>query len=172
MDVLATYETIGVNTFGIVSDGGGGKVRAFRFLREKLHIDGCWPDINCGCFVNPIDPFLYIYYLSYSIYSLTFMRNNIYRSQPKLVRNFIIRGIPFGWKQVEEILIRDNERVKLQKGNRSDIVRHTVLLDKYTLMNATYVKQPFSEKTISEVISHLSLMLRTNIDTNITFKSQ
>ena len=100
------------------------------------------------------------------------MRNNIYSGQPKLLRDFRMHSLSFGWKQMEEIFVKYNERVKLEKGKRSDIVRYAVLLDKYTLMNATYVKQPFSEKTISEVISHLSLMLRTNIDTNITFKSQ
>ena len=116
VDVSTAYETIRVKISSIVSDSGGGNARVFRLLREKLHIDGCWSDINCVRFANPIDPYRYIYYWSCGTLSLKFMRKNVCRSQPKLVRDFRIRGILFGWKQVEEIFVRDNERVKFQKG--------------------------------------------------------
>ena len=44
--------------------------------------------------------------------------------------------------------MRDNERVQKNKCRRTDVVRHAINLDKYTMMNAAYAKQPFSEKTI------------------------
>ena len=52
--------------------------------------------------------------------------------------------------------MRDEERVKRDKGRRIDMVRYAITLNKLTIINATYPKQSFSEKSISEVISYLS----------------
>ena len=54
-------------------------------------------------------------------------------------------------------------RVDCDIGARTDIVKHTIHLDKYTLMNANYAKQDFLDKTICEVISHLSVMLQVKL---------
>ena len=121
---------------------------------------------------NPIDPFRCIYFWSCGTHSMKSIRNNLFRSQPKLARDFTKKGIKFGWKHVEDIFLRDEERVKCDKGRRTDIVKHAIQLDKYTLMNAGYAKQPFSEKSISEVISHLSIHLHIKIDTNVPYESQ
>ena len=69
------------------------------------------------------------------------------RSQPKFLRDFKIRTVSFGWRNVEIFFKRDEERVSLKKGRQTDIVKHKIHLDKYTLMNPTYAKQPFSGKT-------------------------
>ena len=82
------------------------------------------------------------------------IHNNLFRSQLKLARDFKTKNIKFGWKHVEDIFLRDEEKVKLSKDRRRDIVRYAIALNKYTIMNATYAKQPFSDNSITEVISH------------------
>ena len=57
-------------------------------------------------------------------------------------------------------------------GRRTNIEKYTIALDQYTIMNATYAKQPFSEKTICEVIEHLSVQLITKIPKYTMFPSQ
>ena len=47
---------------------------------------------------------------------------------------------------VEDIFLRDEKREKDGNGRRADIVKYTIALDKFTLMNTTYVKQSFSDK--------------------------
>ena len=159
IDVVTSYETIGVNIFGIVSDGGGGNAKFFKLLRDNLPISGSGVNMNCFWCKNPIDPSRFIYFWSCGTHSMKSIRNNLFRSQPKLTRDFTKKGITFGWKHMEDIFLRDEERVKWHKGRRTDIVKHAIQLDKYTLMNAGYAKQPFSEKSISEVISHPSIHL-------------
>ena len=73
---------------------------------------------------------------------------------------------------MEQIFLRDEERAISNRGRGTDIVKHEITLDKYTLMNTTDVKQSFLEKIISEVISHLSVKLQIKIDTHIDFSSQ
>ena len=77
-------------------------------------------------------------------------------------------GISFGWTKIEEIYVREDIRVENGKGRRTNIVKHDILIDKYTLMNIGYTKQHFSEKTSSEVLSYLSVMLKVKLDTNLT----
>ena len=60
---------------------------------------------------------------------------------------------------------RDMIRVECNTGQRTDIVKHAIKLDKYTMMNANYAKQVFSEKTICEVISHISVMIHVKFTT-------
>ena len=40
IDVVSSYEMIGVNIFGIVSDGGGGNKKFFKLLRDNLPMNG------------------------------------------------------------------------------------------------------------------------------------
>ena len=56
IDVVTSYETIEVNIFGIVSDGGGRNNKSFKLLRDNLPRCGLWPDINCLRCNNHIDP--------------------------------------------------------------------------------------------------------------------
>ena len=58
-------------------------------------------------------------------------------------------------EEMEVIFIRDNKRMLNHEGKRTDLVKHDINLDNYTLMNAEFSKQAFSEKKISEVISQL-----------------
>ena len=82
--------------------------------------------------------------------------NFFFHSQLKCVRTFKTNNIKFRWKHVEDIFLRDRERIKLSKGRRTDILKYTIVLDNYTMTNATYTKQPFSDRFITEVIPSLS----------------
>ena len=64
------------------------------------------------------------------------------------------------------------KREKAGNGRRTEIVKHAIALDKFTLMNVTYAKQHFSEKTICEVIEYLSVQLLTKLPKHIIFPSQ
>lgn len=62
---------------------------------------------------------------------------------------------------------------KGKNGNnrRIDIVKYAIALGKFTLMNATYAKQPFSEKIICAVIKHLLVQVLTKVLKFVTFRS-
>ena len=73
---------------------------------------------------------------------------------------------------METIYVRDSERVSNYLGPRTNIVKHAIYLDKYTMMNAGYAKQVFSDKTICESISYLSMMLHVKISIEEVYESQ
>ena len=54
IQVVLSYEFIGVKIFGIVSDTGGGNSKMFRLLQGHHNIKGPWPDAKCLSFVNPV----------------------------------------------------------------------------------------------------------------------
>ena len=54
---------------------------------------------------------------------------------------------------------------------RTDLSKHCVFLDNFTIMNASYAKKCFSEKTISDIISHVSVSMNVTLDFGMTFKS-
>ena len=55
---------------------------------------------------------------------------------------------------------------------RTDISKHVVYLDKYTLMHATYAKQCFSEKTISKILSHIAINIKVAVAQVFRYCSQ
>ena len=54
-------------------------------------------------------------------------------------------------KDIEAAYLRDDARVTRNEYRKTDIAKETVNLDNYSKMNATFVKQPFTSKTISEL---------------------
>ena len=65
----------------------------------------------------------------------------------------------FGWKDVESIYLRDKERAKRNELKRTTITKQKISLDNFTMMNATYAKQSFTDKTISEVVAFFFVQL-------------
>ena len=163
IDVVTSYESIGIKIYGIVSDGGGGNTKIFNMISEYNPGKSKWMNNKCLRTLNPVDPSRYIYIWSCSTHSLKALRNNLYRSQPNLSRSLKFNNSSFGWKEMGNIYLRDVNRLDCNIGARTDIVKHAIHLDKYTLMNANYAKQVFSDKTICEVISHLSVMLQVKL---------
>ena len=62
------------------------------------------------------------------------------------------------------ILLRDEARTTNKKKLRTDLNTNNVNLDQYTLMNATYAKASFTEKTICEVMNHLGVHFDIKLD--------
>ena len=80
IDVLISYEMLGVKILGVVSDGGGGNENFFRQMADNSPMIGPWPNDKSVSFVNPCDTVRKIYVWSCGTHSLKSMRNNLYRS--------------------------------------------------------------------------------------------
>ena len=63
--------------------------------------------------------------------------------------------------------MRNEESVKQKKGRRTDLMRHTISLDKSTTMNERYAIQ-----TVLEVLLPLSVMVKMKVDLNLPFQTQ
>ena len=171
IQVVLSYEFIVVKIFGIVSDAGGGNSKMFRLLQGHHTIKGPWPDAKCLSFVNPVDRDRNIYIWSCGTHSFKAMRNNIYRSQLNKAKAFTSNGVQFGWGEIVKTYDRDMIRLKDIGAQRTDLSKHCVFLDNFTIMNASYAKKCFSEKTISEIISHVSVCMNVTLDFGMSFKS-
>ena len=171
IDVLLSYEFLNIKILGIVSDGGGGNENFFRTMTNNIPMTGPWPGLDTISFVNPIDTTRKVYIWSCGTHSLKAIRNNLYRSQPKFARNLKNNKIFFGWKDVERIYVRDESR-KNNKGKcRTDLTKNCVNLDQYTMMNATYAKAVFTDKTLTEVFCYLAIHLGVKLEWKETYHS-
>ena len=72
--------------------------------------------------------------------------NTLFRNQYRFSRNSRNNGAMFGWKVVEDIYMRDHKRTDNNLGARTDIVKHAIALDSYTMMNAAYTRHVLSDK--------------------------
>ena len=122
LEVVISYEVIGIKIYGIVCDAGGGNESFFRMLCKYLPIVGPWIDVNCVRFNNPFHPHRYVYIWACSTHGLKALIHNLFRSQAGMPRSLEYNGIEFGWKQVSEIYLRDVEREKNNKSTRSTLV--------------------------------------------------
>ena len=84
---------------------------------------------------------------------------------------YIYCGIPFGWNQILQTFDRDMARVNDIGSQRTDLSKHCVFLDNFTIMNASYAKKCFSEKTIAEIISHVASVMKIKLNIGMSFKS-
>ena len=157
--------------FGIFSDAGGGNSKMFKLLQGHNAIQGPWPDAQCLSFVNPVDHDRSIYIWSCATHSFKAMRNNLYRSQINKSRSFTSHGIPFGWNQITQTFDRDMVRVNDVGAQRTDLTKQCVYLDNFTIMNASYAKKCFSERTITEIIAHVASAMNIELTFVMSFKS-
>ena len=135
-------------------------------------MNGSWPEIGCVHFKNPYDVSRYIFFWSCATHSMKSTRNNLFYNQPTLARNFFKNGVHFWVENVKEIWMRDKVRVKSHKERKTNTLKHAATLENCTLMNSTHTNQPFTEKSISEAISFLSVCLLGKMDKNMKFKSK
>ena len=140
--MVLSYEFIGVKIFGIVSDAGGGDTKMFKLLQGHNVVKGPWPDAKCLSFANPTDKYRSIYMWSCGTHNFKALRNNIHRSQLTKTKSF-----------------------------RTDLNIHSVYLDNFTVMNASYAKKCFSEKTISEMLVYVSARMNVRLDIGLKFPS-
>ena len=52
------------------------------------------------------------------------------------------------------------------------MVQQTISLDSFTMMNATYAKQPFTSKTIAEVLGYFSIKCNVKFEIGKDYKSE
>ena len=81
MQIVLSYEFIGVKIFGIISDTGGGNTKMFKLLESHNIVKGPWPDTKCLSFENSIDKDRNIYIWSCGTHNFKALRNSIHRSQ-------------------------------------------------------------------------------------------
>ena len=172
IQVVVSYEFIGVKIFGIVSDAGGGNTKMFKLLQGHNVVKGPWPDAKCLSFVNPADKDRSIYMWSCGTHNFKALRNNLYRSQLVKAKSLMNYGVPFGWNEIEVTYERDVGRLQKNMPQRTDLNKHSVYLDNYTLMNASYAKKCFSEKTITEMIVYVAKSMEVKLEIGLKFESQ
>ena len=56
VDVVSSYDLVGIKIHGIVSDSGGGNAKFFHIISEYTLLKGKWMSNTCVCAVNLIDP--------------------------------------------------------------------------------------------------------------------
>ena len=172
MDVLTVYENVGVEIYGLVCDGGGSNESFLHSIVENFNLDVELPDEDSLSFVNPLDKKRRIYIWSCGTHSQKALRNNLYRSRNGGTKKLCISSVTFGWKQVQTIYERDEQRALRNEYTRTDVVQQTINLDSFTMMNATYAKQPFTSKTICEVFKHISTMLNVKLPYSNQYSSE
>ena len=109
VNVLTSYDILGVKILGIVSDCGGGNENFFRKMANDLPMKGPQTDVNSVRFVNPVDPIRQVYFWLCGTHSLKALRNNIFHSQPKYAHNITNDNVHFEWK--DEDIIYERQRV-------------------------------------------------------------
>ena len=100
-----------------------------------------------------------------SVHGLKALRNNLFRSQPNMARDLKLHGRQFGWKEVRDIYLRGQKYYHKTGIWRTNLKKEAISLDGFTLMNITYAKSVFSEKTICYHM--LYLLKELNIDKEI-----
>ena len=171
-DVLLFYETVGVQISGLVCDGGSSNESFLHNIVDKFNFDAVIPDKESLSFIHSLDKTRRIYLWSCGTHSQKALRNNLYRSRKNGTRNLKYSNCYFGWNELQTIYERDEARSNRQEYRRTDVVQQTVNLDSFTMMNATYAKQPFTSKTLSEVFNHLSVQLNVKLDNRKMYPSE
>ena len=82
----------------------------------------------------------------------------------------MLHGRQFGWKDVKDIFLRDQKSYNITGIWKTDLKKEATVLDGFTMMNVTYAKSVFSEKTICFQMSYL--MKELSIDNMIWTSDQ
>lgn len=81
LQVILSYEFIGVQIYVLVSDAGGGSTKMFKLLQGHNAIRGPCSSAECLSFKNPYDYKKNIYIWMCGTRGFKAMCNNVYRSQ-------------------------------------------------------------------------------------------
>ena len=73
---------------------------------------------------------------------------------------------------METVFLRDEQRFKESNYKRTGIVQQTIYLDCFTMMNATYAKQPFTSKTIAKFLKYFSVTCNVNFPVTSVYPSE
>jgi len=159
-----------VRIFGFESDAGGQNARLFHYLRQgKALGEKSWLSDDDVLIVNPADPSRHIAVWFCATHQLKNMRNALHNSNLNGVRNFNNAGGILSWKVCEETYAHDRRR----SSPITSLTRATVMPDLWNKMNVSAAKAPFTQKTITEMMSvlagdlgcsHLLILDKTAVD--------
>ena len=82
-----------------------------------------------------------------------------------------MNGIQLGWSEITKIFNHDMLRLVDTGTQRTDLTKYCMFLDNFTIMNVSYAKNCFSEKTICEIIAYMSKAIKIKLDISMSFKS-
>ena len=83
-----------------------------------------------------------------------------------------INGAVFDWKDTEKMYMSDAKCYTYNLSVRTDIVKHAIHSDIFTLMNTSYAKEVFWDKTVCEVLLYLSIRLQVKFLSTHLYPSQ
>jgi len=155
LQVSTSAALVKLETVGLVSDMGGPNERFYRNLMDGRTIppDNLWPT-DCVETRSPVHPDVKLHTWSCSTHGAKNIRSQLEKSQQNGYGTRFFHtgdGVQFGWWLTVQALERD----KSHHGNmRSSLTPGSVDLDSFSKMNVSLAKQPFSEKTLSEMIDH------------------
>ena len=112
---------------------------------DSFYVDDKFPNNKSISMIHPLDDTRRIFVWSCGTHSLKAIRNNLFRSKHDGTRHLKLNKTHFGWKDVESIYHRDEDRVKMKELQRTTVTKETVSLDNFTMMNAAFAKAPFTE---------------------------
>ena len=164
LQVTTSASLAGLETIGLVSDMGGSNDRFYKYLRDGKIIQpaNLWPTDHVVV-KNPVNPNVNISTWGCSTHGLKNVRSQLEMSRRdgSGSRQFhTAHGVPFGWWLLTSALDRDVDREVKSGGNfRTTLSKQAVDLDSFSKMNASLAKQPFTEKTLAEQISHCASMI-------------
>jgi hypothetical protein len=147
---LAKLETV-----GLVSDMGGPNERFYRNLMDGSNIkpNDLWPTDRVVT-KSPVHPEVKIHTWSCSTHGAKNIRSQLEKSRKNGYGTGFFHtgdGVPFGWWLTVDALERDRS----QHGNmRTTLTPGSVDLDSFSKINASLAKQPFSAKTLAEMLDH------------------
>ena len=68
--------------------------------------------------------------------------------------------VPFGWRVIKDQWKREVERINQQQAPETDLSESAVFPDSWNKMRVTHAKAVFSEKTLTEEMTHYSTLLK------------
>ena len=89
-----------------------------------------------------------------------------------MTTNSKLHDVSFGWKEVEAIFLGDEAHFKTYNIRRTDLTKDIVVLGRYSMMNSSYVKYIFSEKTMYAQITYLTEFLNLTFDNESQYESE
>ena len=151
-------EMVGFCVLGFVCDAGGPNTRLMKLLRDGREIpEGGWLPLDAVVAVNPYDNSRHICLFHCSTHELKSLRNALYTSWTKVGKKQFLdeNDIQIGKGLVEKMYDKDKQREIDGQAPLSEIRESTVILNKWSVMNAAEAKRPFSWKTLVAILKDL-----------------
>ncbi|KAL7524394.1 hypothetical protein ACHAWF_004194 [Thalassiosira exigua] len=159
IQVVMRCEIVGSRVLGFVCDAGG---------------KGGWLPSEAVRTANPYDPSRYIYLYHCSTHDLKATRNALFTSWTKKGKKRFLdeNDIQIGKAVVDQCFQRDKQRLLRGAAPLSEVKETTVNLNKWSKMDASEAKRPFSWKTLCEISSHIYQLLGVSVKEQLRSKEE